>query len=368
MLRIISAVLCVVLLCGCGLTSQENGDFMCGVWVTYSELETMANGDFVKNFALFINNCKETGITDIFVHTVAFCDSIYNSQYYEKRQWCQNISFDVLKHIIAVSHENGIKVHAWINPYRISFKKDYTFGGKLSYLNEEVAHIEEGTYLNPGSLNARRLVKYGVLELVSNYEIDGVHFDDYFYPTTAPQFDSKFYNEYTAKTINPLSLEDYRRLQTALLISEVGKTVKLAKKDILFSVSPAADIERNHNLLYADISFWCKEKFIDAVIPQLYFGLDYPNENFGFLKLLEDWLNYIDGDIPVYIGLAPYKLNTESEPDSKEWKNGTDIVSKQIEICKKSGRIKGVVLFSSSSLFNKQEIFKAQKENIKNIL
>ena len=328
----------------------------------------MANDNFAENFAEFIKNCQKTGITDIFVHTVAFCDSIYKSNYYEQRQWCQNISFDVLEHITAVSHINGIKVHAWINPYRISFKKDFTLSGKLSYLNEEASHIDEGTYLNPASQNARRLVKCGVLELVSNYEIDGIHFDDYFYPTTAPQFDYEFYNEYTAKTVNPLSLEDYRRLQTALLISEVGKTVKAAKKDILFSVSPAADIERNHNLLYADISFWCKEKFIDAVIPQIYFGFNYPNENFGFKKLLKCWLDYIDGDVLVYIGLAPYKLNTDQEPDSKEWENGTDIVSKQIEICKKSGRIKGVVLFSVSSLFNEQEIFKAQKENIKNIL
>lgn len=360
--------MCVSLLCGCAYAPQQTNDFMCGVWVTYSELEEMANGSFTNNFAKFIKDCKETGITDIFVHAVAFCDSIYNSKYYEKREWCKNLSFDVLEYIVTLAHKNGIKVHAWINPYRISFKKDFTLNGKLSYLNQEVAHIDEGTYLNPASQNARHLVKCGVLELVSNYEIDGVHFDDYFYPTTAPQFDYEFYNEYTAKTENPLPLEDYRRLQTALLISEVGKTVKLAKKDILFSVSPAADIERNHNLLYADISFWCKEKFIDAVIPQLYFGFNYPNENFGFKKLLDSWLNYIDGDIPVYIGLAPYKLNTDNEPDKEEWKNGTDIVSKQIEICKKSGRIKGVVLFSKSSLFNEQEIFKAQKENIKNIL
>ena len=231
MKRVVSAVLAVLMLSGCATAPKEEKDFMCGVWVTYSELERMSNSDFCDNFANFIYNCKETGITDIFVHAVAFCDSIYDSVYYEKREWCKNLNFDVLEQIITASHKNGIKVHAWLNPYRISFNKDFTLCDKLSYLSEEVARIDEGVYLNPASENARRLVKCGVLELISNYEIDGIHFDDYFYPTTAPQFDYEFYNQYTAKVENPLSLEDYRRLQTALLISEVGKTVKLAKKD-----------------------------------------------------------------------------------------------------------------------------------------
>lgn len=370
MKRILAVILCFLLLSGCAETksipvSKAKENFY-GIWISYSELEKLLCEDFETSFRSICQNSKSIGATALFVHVRAFCDSIYPSKIFPQRDYLKDLPFDPLTQMISICKEYGLEFHAWINPYRLSLKSD------LSTIDENfIARKDEGLllkntkglYLDPSSEKVRQLILDGIKEIVENYDIDGIHFDDYFYPTTDESIDLSVYTAYKNSCETPLPLDLWRQVNVTLLISSVSRYLK--SKNTEFTISPAADIEKNKNLLYADIEKWCNDGYIDAVIPQLYFGFDYPNEKFAFEKLLLDWINLVgDSETKLYIGLAPYKLDTEKAPDNKEWKDGTDIVARQIRHIKNQAEVSGAVLFSYSYIFNEKDNFIKQKEEI----
>lgn len=370
MKRILAGILCLLLLCGC--TKAENTSVSLqkenfyGIWITYSELESLLSDNFEDSFRKICQNSKDLGVTALFVHVRAFCDSIYPSKIFPQRDYLKELPFDPLTQMISICKEYGLEFHAWINPYRLSLKSD------ISFVNENfIARKDEslllkntnGLFLDPSSEKVRLLILNGIKEIVENYDIDGIHFDDYFYPTTDESIDEISYTAYKNSCETPLPLDLWRQVNVTLLISSVSRYLK--SKNTEFTISPAADIEKNKNCLYADIEKWCNDGYIDAVIPQLYFGFDYPNEKFAFEKLLLDWINLVgDSKTKLYIGLAPYKLDTEKAPDNKEWKDGADIVARQIRHIKNQAEVGGAVLFSYSYIFKDNRNFIKQKEEI----
>ncbi|MBQ8202696.1 MAG: family 10 glycosylhydrolase [Clostridia bacterium] len=358
--------LCLILiltLCGCfGETKEQrikdNDEYHTGLWITYSELNNMLSGDFKVQFSEAVNTCKEKGITDIFVHTRAFCDAYYNSGLFPKATAAQNIDFDALEFMVQAAHGQGIRLHAWINPYRVR-----TSDNNIEALNKEspaykwisegkgnnVLICESGIYLNPASYEARLLTLEGIREILNNYAVDGIHFDDYFYPENCGEADKADYETYTAATPTPLNIEEWRRGNVNALISGAYTAVKFINKDIIFSVSPAADIDKNYEKFYADIALWAESGCVDWVIPQLYFGFNYPDQNFCFDNLLEKWKKYLGkSEAKILIGLANYKIGTEALPDATEWVLGEEIIARQEQICKEDASIHGHCYFSYS--------------------
>lgn len=387
MKKLLCAFLCALFcaLCACSPQSAvsspdntaqaaENGKIT-GLWLSYSELNAMLSGDFSEQFGALLENCRSIGITDLFVHVRAFCDSIYPSEIFPKSSAAASYNGDLLRDITELTHKAGIRVHAWINPYRVRTADENTdaLDGKSPAKiwltdsdpeNDLNVCFSNGIYLNPASEEVRSTVISGIREILSNYDVDGIHFDDYFYPTEEASFDEKSYSEYTSSAENPLSLADWRRAQVNQLISGCYTAVKFSGGDKIFSISPAASIEKNYNSMFADVKEWMKSGCIDWIIPQLYFGFEYPDKDFRFDRLLEAWRAVKAAEnVRLVIGLAAYKLGTDSSPDSAEWKNGEDILARQLRLCADSTY--GCIFFSAGSLFSENELNRRALELIK---
>ncbi len=361
MKRIGVILLCILLLCGCTTTSptpveQETPpDYFYGIWVTYAELNKMASSDFKAGFTALVNQSVNMGATALFVHTCAFCDSLFASKVYPQCAWSASLDYDVMSFMIDTCHQQNLAFHAWINPYRIDRSSQTVLptvlAGQLS--EADICRCEAGLYLNPASLKARSLITAGIRELLDTYPIDGIHFDDYFYPTAEPSFDAPSYKAYCETAAVPLSLDDFRRANVNVMIASVASLTRSRAEKTAFTVSPAADIEKNYASLYADVELWCQSGYLDAVIPQLYFGFEYPNERFCFENLLMQWVNLVSPTkTALYIGLAPYKLGTDATPDTTEWKQGVDVVANELKALYAQPFVSGAVFFSASSLFS----------------
>ena len=374
MKKIVAFLLCVFLLCSCSKAeeakSNEERDFA-AMFLSYIELmELSASGDFKESFNTVTENCEKLNITDMFIHVRAMSDSLYPSAYYPLTDWAKDQNFDVMGFMIEACHKRNMRFHAWINPYRISSSvndlEKISPESPAHSLSFGIGDTEKGLYFDPSNEEVRRLILDSIREITARYSVDGIHFDDYFYPTDSPYFDLNSYNAYCSQTVKPLSLDNFRRANVNSLISGVKSVLLNADRPILFSVSPAADIENNENHLYADVDYWCESGFIDAVMPQLYFGFDYPNDNFKFENLLNGWIEYLSGsDCLFYPVLAPYKLDTDQRPDAIEWENGTSIIARQIKLIKENQITNGFALYSYSYVFGDGDNYTKQKENIK---
>lgn len=382
MKRILSVIAVLLLLCGC--RSPDNGNienkdsYISGVWLSFSEINTMLiSGDFASKFDEVAENCKNFGISDMFIHVRAFCDAVYPSDYFPMLSTAKGYNYDVFEYMINACHKREIRVHAWINPYRVRTADSNVSSLSANnpayiWLNDDTSEndnnvcICNGIYLNPASSEVRQLIINGIREILTNYAVDGIHFDDYFYPTADESFDSADYSEYCSKSKTPLSLDDWRRANVNSLISGTYTAVKFMNKDTVFSVSPAASIEKNRTQYYADIAVWLESGCVDYIIPQLYFGFEYPDKNYNFDKLLDEWCELSkDSNAKLLIGLASYKVGTKQQPDCDEWGSKDDILSRQVKLCREKQNVLGHIFFSYTSLFSNDDLNVKSRNNIK---
>lgn len=397
MKKILAVLLTVIFLAGCTSYTQKNNESAAedyttgkyqntavrGVWISFSEINSMLKSPegFKTAFSEAVSNCSSLGINEIYIHVRAYCDSLYPSELFPLIDEAKGLDYDAFAYALELCRSVGIKVHAWINPYRVlSSSEDIEKAGPESpaykWLNDDNADNDlnvikyNGIYLNPAQDEVRELIINGVKEIVSNYAVDGVHMDDYFYPTDDPEFDRTSYEKYCADSEKPLNLAEWRRSNVNMMISGCYNAVKYVNKNVEFSVSPMASVSKNYNELFADVAEWIKCGYTDYIIPQLYFGYEYPDDAFKFENLLKEWikLSKTNGSVGLKIGLAPYKINPTLEADKAEWENGTDIIARQAEECKQNGNVAGYVLFSYSSLFSEEEANTLQRENFKKII
>lgn len=388
---IITALILVLILSGCGNGNKNlsnngleygknEGVLSSGVWLSFSEINTMLDSErgFEAELAEVVANCESLEIENIYIHVRSYCDSLFKSDIFPLIEKAQKYEYDIFEYMINAFHQKSIKVHAWINPYRVLTSSSdinalRTDSPVYKWLKDEVLTNDvnvcfaNGIYLNPAENGAKELVISGIREIISNYQVDGIHFDDYFYPTTDASFDATSYEAYKAGTKKPLSLEEWRRSNVNALISGCYSAIKYLNKDIIFSISPAASIENNYTQLYADVKTWVKDGYVDAIIPQLYFGFEYPVEEYEFENLLTDWkkLMSCNNGVALIIGLAPYKIGTDTEPDNIEWQRDTDIIARQVRLCREDSRAEGYVLFSYSSVFDKKQLNTDQRTALK---
>ena len=344
---------------------------MKGVWVTFMTLDVENESDkesaFSAKIDAVINDMKSGGFNTVFVHVRPFCDALYRSAYYPwshiiTGEQGKNPGFDPLKMICDKCGENDISVHAWLNPYRISTgKTPPMLSADNPYSKDSSIGVEVNgeLYLDPASQKARELIVNGVKELLKNYRIDGIHFDDYFYPENCGDFDKEAYEEYKASADSPLSLEDFRKENVNILIREVYKAVHSVRKNAMFGIAPQGNMP-NNEALYADVRLWCREPgYVDYICPQIYFSLD--NPAMSYEAALEDWLKAEKhSGLRLYVGLPGYKAGTDA--DSGTWLDNNDILKTEIEILREKGA-DGFILYSYDSLHNKENA-----EEIQNVI
>jgi len=345
---------------------------MRGVWVSYFTLD-MSGTDrsekaFRQKFDEIVKTAKQAGFNTLIVQVRPFSDALYQSKYFPTshvitgEQGAQ-LKYDPLKYMCEKSHEMGLAIHAWVNPYRVASKHDT----KLSknnpyYINNALGVVwKDEVYYNPALKEVRALIINGVKEIAENYDVDGIQFDDYFYPTQDKEFDKAeydFYKKSVENQNNILSLDEWRKANVNILIAETYRAVHGTKKNVVFGISPQGNL-KNNNKLYADVAAWCRAVgYIDYICPQIYFSLD--NPSLTFEESLAEWIDLQKHkQLKIYVGLAGYKAGTEE--DSGTWLDNDDILMQEIQIIREKD-ILGFMLYSYEALLD--ETNKAEIENV----
>lgn len=340
------------------------------IWISYVDLAPMLAAenadDFRKLFKAACADISDLGCNTIFVHIRPFGDAVYTSELFPTSEYlCGN--YDALEIICETAHDLKLSVHAWINPLRLQTAErlksfagyktaDWFLDGddKVSYIDED-GHL----WLDPAYPEVRELIAEGTYEIVSNYNVDGLHYDDYFYPTTDQLFDAECFAQMGCGR----DLDEWRRENISVMCRGIYESVKNADSRCEVSISPQGNIENNYYKLYADVEKWCCETGIcDRIIPQIYFGYD--NAVKPFMRTLEEWRILCEsGAVSLNIGLAVYKICEE-----KEYTENIGIIAHQIDDCK---LCQGVSLYTYGSLFGdnrNDERIAAEREAIADAL
>ena len=343
--------------------TPESDEEMRGVWVSYMEL-SMENESsktqkaFEDKFTEIAQKCRESGFNTLIVQVRPFCDALYKSSYFP---WShiltgtqgENPQYDALQIMCDICKENNLKIHAWINPYRVSSNETPK---KLSANNPYIKNSEigiktdNGIFLDPSNETAQQLISDGVKEIAENYDVDGIQFDDYFYPTEDESFDKKQYEAYIEKygKENSMSLDNWRMQNVNTLICKVYRTIKSVDSSVEFGISPQGNIGNNDGL-YADVKSWCTCKgFADYICPQIYFSLE--NPALTFKDCLDSWTSLdFDENVKLYVGLGGYKAGN-GKYDEETWLLSDSILADEYDILHNNKSVRGFMLYSYSCL------------------
>lgn len=350
-MRIIRIFVLSVLIFACtAITAAASAEPMRGVWVStvynldFPSRKSMRASELKAEIDNIVDDCASMGFNAVFFQVRPCADALYPSAIYPwsavlsgTQGIAPNGGFDPLSYWIEKCHSMGIELHAWINPYRVTKGKDAEFAA-LSPQNPAVLHPEwvvkhsDGNYyLNPGIAEVRALVTNGVREIIDNYNVDGIHMDDYFYP------DSEFEDADTFAVYGNgfTDIGDWRRNNVNLLVKSIFDTVHSSGKNIIFGISPAgiwnnkstdpngSDTRGNpsYSSHYADSVKWVKDGIIDYLAPQIYWEFGYSAADYGVLA--KWWENVFDGsNVKLYIGLASYRGVGAAE--NSAWYSGTE--------------------------------------------
>ena len=330
-----------------------------------------------KNIIHVLDNIKSNKFNMLILQVRPFADAIYESEIFPISETVKvngkNPSYDILDFIIQESKKRKIEVHAWINPYRISSVEDLSVLGNSSIIAEFIstnkASIVEGKgiFFNPASKDVNKLIVDGVEELINNYAVDGIHFDDYFYPDSS--IDLKNYKDYIENG-GTLSIEDFRYNVILELIKNIYSTIKEFNNNIAFGISPEGNIENNYNKHFLDIEEILQNKgYIDYIMPQIYFGFE--NSVKPFINTIKVWDEMIkESNILLIPALAFYKVGSYDEyakEGSYEWIENSNIISKQIIESRNMNNYGGFSLFRYDFIFNESKFNEMTFKEIENL-
>ena len=342
-----------------------------GFWITYLEymtiLKNKSESSFKKSVGKYFDNIADLGFNTVYVQVRAFGDAYYDSGLFPSgEQYSGTIgagsSFDALQIMIDCAHARGLSIHAWVNPMRLmttsqiqgisdsyQIKKWYD---SSKYNGTYIVKSGDRWYLNPAYDEVTDLIGAGIKEIVSNYDVDGLQIDDYFYPTTAASFDSAAYSAYG----EGMSLSSWRISNVNRMVKKLYKAAHSANSSIVFGISPQGSVENDYNEVYADVKTWCSSSgYCDYILPQVYFGFE--NAALPYEKVISQWSGMVtNSGVKLVIGLAAYKIgatdNYAGTSGKNEWLNNDDIISRQMKQAKALTNYGGVALYRYDSVFN----------------
>ncbi|MGG6309732.1 family 10 glycosylhydrolase [Paenibacillus macerans] len=347
-----------------------------GVWVsTVSNLDWPSKSSYGQaeaqkaEYVKLLDEVQAMGMNAVFVQVRPSADAIYPSNLVPWSSYLTGTAgkdpgYDPLQFLIEETHRRGMEFHAWFNPFRAST------GGDASKLPanhvagqhpEWIVKFDGKLYINPGIPEAREHVINAIMEVVDGYDIDGVHLDDYFYPTgetSSKKFgDDATYKAYNAKNI--ASKGDWRRDNINQFVQTLGHNIDQVKPEVSFGISPygvwrnkATDLTGSdtrasvtaYDSTYADVRAWIKNEWVDYVAPQIYWSMTRKEVRYDLLA--DWWAGEVRGtDVKLYIGHAPYKLGT---PEIG-WSTAQEIID-QLEYNRQVPEIGGSIFFSAKDL------------------
>lgn len=313
-----------------------------------------------------LNLHKSLGMNALILQVRPAADAIYPS---DLEPWSRYLSgnqgqppmpfYDPLKFWIEECHKRGMEFHAWLNPYRVAQNTNDPLAiNHVAFRHPEwILRYGKRLYFDPGLPQARNFVVGVVQDIVTRYDVDAIHFDDYFYPYPLneefPDTTSfKLYN----RRFTFAEKADWRRENVDITIKMLSDSIKAIKPWVKFGISPfgvwrnktddpkGSDTRAgvtNYDHLYANIIKWQKEGWIDYSLPQLYWQVGHPAADF---EILANWWKNHNYGRAIYIGQAPYKVSSVSK--TKEWAE-PDQLPKQIRILRAIPEIQGSSFYSS---------------------
>ena len=339
------------------------------VWVgdvEWARMDFSSEAAFRADIAALMDNCAALGLNTVLAQVRPFGDALYESSLFPWSHLCtgtqgQAPGFDPLDVLITEAHARGLSLEAWINPYRL--KSSAAMPPSIGETNLMHTHPEwcctvgEGVYLNPAIPEAAAYVVQGVAELVERYAVDGIHFDDYFYPTTDAALDAA---QFAASGAGDLAA--WRRQNVTALVAKVYRTVKAADPTLRFGISPQGNPDNDLDQQYSDVTAWLaaggEEKVIDYLCPQVYWGYGFAlhsgSTRFAFENIVPAWLAYPRaGDVALYFGLGAYRVGTGdggANPDSVSgWSTGSALAAQVEDLRQQAAG--GWALYRYGSLF-----------------
>ena len=355
------------------------------VFISYIELGDNLRGknakDMKKTIDVMLDTSKDFGFNMIILQVRAFSDAIYPSSIFPSSRSVVNkegdeLPFDILEYFIKEAHQKKLELHAWVNPYRISNETDSSVisvtNPAYDMLDDStaVAVLDSGIYYNPASSEVESLILEGINEIISNYDVDGIHFDDYFYPLSTT-IDEEEYNDALSDN-SSLTLQEFRLSIISSLVKKTYDLIKSYDKNILFGISPDGNIDNNYNSNYVDTRLFCTEDgYIDYIMPQVYYG--FLNSTKPFEETIKSWNNLITNDIDLIPALAFYKtgnIDTYAKQGINEWIEYNNIIAREVMLSRDLSNYSGFAIFRYDSLFGNDltDTSFLEKENLKTIL
>ena len=363
------------------IAGVSTGDFR-AVWVA-----TVLNLDFPFRQDLSVTAMRreidviaeytaELGLNAVILQVRPTGDAFYRSDIFPWSHWLTGVQgqapadFDPLEYWIEACRLNGLELHAWLNPYRvIHTQTDSSDPNSLApdnpvRLRPELAvawsapNGNRGLFLDPGLPEARALIIDGIAEIVTKYDVDGVHIDDYFYPGTNFD-DAASFARYGAD----MNLADWRRDNVNQLVRDIGAVIRRLNaelgKNVRWGVSPTAiwmngssdprgvpttSGQESYHALYADTRLWVMEEWVDYICPQIYWYIGFGTADFE--AIFNWWVELCkDYDVDLYIGHAAYR---EAQDDQQP--NWRGEMERQLEMVANADAAKGSVFYRYNSL------------------
>lgn len=329
------------------------------VWVSYLEWQQVdfsTPETFSGDIAVILDNIRNLGATVVLAQVRPFGDALYPSSYYPFSHLCtgqqgRDPGYDPLALLVQAAHDRGLALEAWVNPYRIQAGLTPALcGTSPAKLHPDwVKYTDTGAYLDPANTAVRQYIADAVGELCANYDVDGIHFDDYFYPTTDPAFDAADY----AASGTALTRDDWRRENVNALVELCHATAR--RYGVRFGVAPVGDPEQNYALQYSDAARWLRQGTVDYLMPQLYWGQEYVKDgdtSHSLARLAGAWaaLPRAAG-VRLYAGLGAYRIGAGDGSDAgSEWVSGRALAD-QLNLLDHLG-VQGAGLYRYASLFD----------------
>jgi uncharacterized lipoprotein YddW (UPF0748 family) len=311
----------------------------------------------------------------IFVHVRPSGDAFWPSQYAPWSEWLtgkrdgRSPGWDPMAYMVARAHARNLEFHAWFNPFRgtqpapdgpgASFAKLAPTNPLLQHRDWAIAYPTGKTsrlYYDPGNPAARKFVEDAILEAVRKYDVDGVHFDDFFYPYPEKGQDFPDAASYAGWGAGR-SRADWRRANVDTFMRELGRRIKQLKPWVKFGVSPfgiwrnsssdpagsPTDGLESYSAQYADTRKWVREGWIDYVVPQLYWQIGFARADYA--KLLPWWSDVVRGTgVQLYIGEADYRVG-----ENGAWSDPSQL-DRQMTLDEKYPEVQGQVHFSATQV------------------
>lgn len=358
---------------------------MRGVWVAsvlnidYPQHATTEPALLKAEAVRILDTAQAAGLNTVFLQVRPTADAFYPSQYYPWSRYLTGTQglapqngFDPLQFWVEEAHRRGLELHAWLNPYRITRKTadepphDFASLDPSSPARQHpewvVQHTDGNLYFDPGLPEVRQYLINGAMELIENYAIDGIHFDDYFYPGKAFNDTATFARYGRGYS----SIEEWRRENVNSLIRDLYRRIQESPRQVSFGISPfgiwandnahplgsATRGNQTYFSHYADPLAWIQEGTIDYIAPQLYWHIGFEIADY---RILLDWWHQatLGSSVDLYIGQAAYR--TDNPDNASPW-HGVMEIERQLQLNEGYSGVKGSIFYNYSSLARSSEL------------